>query len=91
MKQWFAMLAAVAFLALPVMVSAGEDTPIPPEANWSATPELSAGSLKQVVSTEPLQASDMPRSMVGKPSRGTLALSDEDATYQQVNRTVHDD
>jgi hypothetical protein len=38
MRQWLAIFAAVVFLALPAIVSAGEESVIPPEANWSPTP-----------------------------------------------------
>lgn len=92
MKQWLAIGAAVVFLALPIMVSAGEDTVIPPGATWTPTPPASglvAVSETRVVSTE--QASDMSRPAAMKASRGPLALSAEDAAYQQVNSTVHDD
>jgi hypothetical protein len=38
MKLWLAIVAAVTLLTIPVMVHAGEETVIPPEAQWSATP-----------------------------------------------------
>ena len=87
MKQWLAVVAAVAFLALPAMVSAGEETRIPPEANWNPIPPTPAHlmvSQERVVSTAQEQASDTPR-------RPVAALSDEDAEYQKVNATAHDD
>ena len=94
MKQWFAIVAAVLFFAVPAIVSAGEETVIPPEATWTPTPPASglvAESATRVVSTEPAQASDVPRPAAAKPGRGPLALSAADAAYQQVNSTVHDD
>jgi hypothetical protein len=86
MKQWLAMFAVVAFLMMPVLVSANDDTKIPPEANWSATPPtpgVTALSQPRVVSTEQAQASDSVRSALQQ-------AKDEDAKYQQVNRTVDD-
>ena len=91
MKQWLAIVAAVVFLALPVLVSAGEETVIPPEANWTPTPEFTGGSSKRVVSIESEQASDLLRPAAVRRHPVTLALTEEDATYQAVNRTVHDD
>ncbi|MGH8071267.1 MAG: hypothetical protein ACRERE_39765 [Candidatus Entotheonellia bacterium] len=94
MKQWLVIGAAVVFLALPVMVSAGEETVIPPEATWTPTPPTSgvvAESATRVVSTEPAQASDALRPVAVKAGRGPLALTEQDAAFQQVNRTVHDD
>jgi hypothetical protein len=87
MKQWLAVFAAVAFLALPIMVSASEETTIPPEAPWSPnppTPGLVAIPQKRVVSTEQKQASDTPRPMA-------VRVIDEDATYQMVNTTINGD
>jgi hypothetical protein len=87
MKQWLAIFAAVAFLALPVMVSASDETEIPPEANWSPTPPAPAHLLvpqERVVSTAQEQASDTPR-------RLPAWLTNEDATYKAVNATMHDD
>jgi hypothetical protein len=94
MKQWLAIVAALGFLAVPIMVSAGEETRIPPEANWTPTPPASglvAESETRVVSTEPSQASDIPRPAAVRQSRTSFSLSEEDAKYQTVNRTVHDD
>jgi hypothetical protein len=55
MKPWVAVLAAVAFFALPVMLSTADDeTNIPPEANWSPSPPAPAHLLvpePRVVST----------------------------------------
>jgi hypothetical protein len=86
MKQWLAIVAAVAFLALPAMGSAGEETPIPPEANWSPvppTPEHLAVSQKRVASIAPEQASDI----LGPAAQAR----DEDTQYRMVNSTIHDD
>ncbi|MGH8063839.1 MAG: hypothetical protein ACRERE_01115 [Candidatus Entotheonellia bacterium] len=91
MKQWLAMIAAVVFLALPVLVSAGEETVIPPEANWTPTPEFTGGSSKRVVSVESEQASDLLRPAAVRRNPVPHALTEEDATYQAVNKTVHDD
>lgn len=94
MKPWVAMVAAVVFLALPVIVSAGEDTRIPPEANWPPTPPTSglvAVPQEQVVSTAHEQASDSPRPAAMQARRGLLSLSAADAEYQRVNRMVHTD
>jgi hypothetical protein len=41
--------------------------------------------------TEQAQASDLPRPVAVRPSRGPLALGEAEATYQLINRTVHDD
>jgi hypothetical protein len=71
----------VAFLALPVMVSASEETVIPPEVNWTPIPPASE---TRVVSTEQEQASDIPRAVA-------VPASDENATYRLVNATLHDD
>jgi hypothetical protein len=87
MKQWLAIFAAVAFLALPSMVSASEETVIPPEANWSPTPPTPAHLMvpqERVVSTAQEQVSDAPR-------RSPAALSDQDAQYKAVNATAHED
>jgi hypothetical protein len=87
MKQWLAIFAAVAFLALPVMVSADDGTVIPPEANWSPTPPTPAHLMvpqERVVSTAQEQASDAPR-------RSIPALSDEDSRYKAVNDTTRED
>jgi hypothetical protein len=88
MKQWFAMVAAVALLVLPVMGSADE-TKIPPEANWSAEPPTPAHlvvSPERTVSSTSKQgqASDSPRPFSAQPN-------DEDAKYQAVNATTQDD
>jgi hypothetical protein len=94
MKQWFAMLAAVAFLALPGLVSAGDETRIPPEANWNPTPPAS-GLVEvpqgQVASMAHEQASDSPRPAAVQERRGPLSLSAIEAEYQRVNPTVHTD
>jgi hypothetical protein len=87
MKQWLAIFAAVAFLTLPAMVQASDETEIPPEANWSPTPPTPAHlvvSEQRVVSTAQEQASDTPR-------RATVRANNEDAKYQMVNSTVQDD
>jgi hypothetical protein len=87
MKQWLAIFAAVAFLALPGMVRASEETVIQPEANWSPTPPTPAHLMvpqERVVSTAQEQASDTP-------SRSTAALTDQDAQYKAVNATAHED
>jgi hypothetical protein len=94
MMQWFAMIAAVAFLTLPGMAGAGDETRIPPEAHWSATPPAPAVediSQEQVVSTEHEQATDSPRPATMQPRRGPLSLSGSEAQYQRVNPTVHTD
>jgi hypothetical protein len=86
MKRWFAIVAAVACLALPVVGSASEETVIPPEANWSPTPPTPAHlvvSQERVAST-PKQASDNSWS-------STTQASDEDSKYQAVNATTQDD
>jgi hypothetical protein len=88
MKQWLAIVAAVAFLTLPAMVSAGEETIIPPEANWSPIPPTPAHlvvSQERVVSSMPQQAQASDNSW---PSAGQA--TDEDSRYQAVNVTVHD-
>ncbi len=93
-EQWLAIVAAVVFLVVPAMVSAGEETRIPPEMTWSPTPPASGPAAvpeTRVVSTEQAQASDVPRPVIMKASPKPLALSAEDAAYQLVNRTVHDD
>jgi hypothetical protein len=87
MKQWMAIFAAAAFLALPVMVSAGDETIIPPEVNWSSTPPTPAHLMvpqERVVSTGQELGSDIPRRSIG-------ALSSEDASYNAVNDTQNDD
>ena len=87
MRQWLAIVAAPAFLALPAMGSAGEETPIPPEANWSpvpATPEHLAVSQKRVASIAPEQASDI----LGP---AAVQARGEDTQYRTVNTTVHDE
>jgi hypothetical protein len=89
MKQWFAIAAAVAFLVLPVMGSANDDTIIPPEANWSAEPPTPAHLVPSPERTASStskqgQASDSPRPF-------SAQLSDEDAKYQAVNATTQDD
>jgi hypothetical protein len=94
MKQWFAMLAAVVFLALPAMVSAGEETPIPPEANWSPippTPGVLAVTPQRVVDTTQAQASDILRPATVRAKRAPVQLSETEAKYQEVNPTVHDE
>jgi hypothetical protein len=86
MKQWLAIFAAVAFLTLPAMVHAGDETKIPREMNWSPTPPTPAhlvASEKRVVSTAQEQASDTSR-------RAAVRASDEDAKYRMVNSTVDD-
>jgi hypothetical protein len=94
MKQWFAIVAAVAFFALPVMVStADDDMSIPPEANWSPTPPTPAhllSSERRVVSTAQEQASDVAGPAAVPPSRGPLALTAQDAQYQQINFSTKD-
>lgn len=88
MKQWLAIVAAVAFLALPVMGSASEETIIPPEANWSPespTPAPLVASQERIASStsKQRQASDS-----SWPS--AVQATDEDSRYQAVNATVHD-
>jgi hypothetical protein len=94
MKQWIAMVAAVVLLALPIMVSAGEETVVPPEAGWSPTPSTPTHLMvpqERVVSTEQEQASDVSRPTALKMSRGPLALTENDGAYQVINSTVHTD
>lgn len=86
MKQWFAIAAAVACLALPVMGSANDDTIIPPEANWSPespTPAPVVASQKHIASSTPKQgqASDSSWPFTAQPGN-------EDAKYQMVNSTT---
>ena len=87
MKQWLAIVAAVAFLALPALAGADE-TRIPPEANWTATPgtpELVAVSQPRVVSSVPEPAAEtgtVPR------SRLSFSLTDADTQYKAVNETA---
>jgi hypothetical protein len=91
MKQWLAMVAAVACLTVPVLVSANDDTIIPPEATWSPTPPTPAQvmvSQERVVSTAQAQASDVSRPAAVQPSRRPLALTEHDAQYQLINRTM---
>jgi hypothetical protein len=94
MKQWFAIVAAVAFFALPVMVSvADDDISIPPDANWSPTPPTPAhllGSELRVVSTAQEQASDVSGPAAVPPSGGPLALTEQDAYYQRINFSTKD-
>jgi hypothetical protein len=87
MKHWLMIFAAVASLALPAMVGASDETDIPPEANWTATPPTPAHlavSQERVVSTAQEQASDTPR-------RSTAVATDNDAQYRAVDATLHDD
>lgn len=88
MKQWFAMLAAVAFLSVPAMVTANDEDRIPPEANWSATPptpSVIAISQPRVVSTAPEQAIE---AGAVQRSRAFFSLTEGDAKYQAVNKTT---
>jgi hypothetical protein len=94
MRQWMAIVAAVAFLALPGMVGAGDETRIPPEANWTPTPPASGAvdiPQGQVASMAHEQASDSPRPVAVQATRGPLALSATETEYQRVNPTVHTD
>jgi hypothetical protein len=92
MKQWFAVIAAVAFFALPVMVStADDDISIPPEATWSPTPPAHLLAPEpRVVSTVQDQASDVSRPAAVQPSGGPLALTEQDAQYQRINFSTKD-
>jgi hypothetical protein len=94
MQRWMAIVAAVAFLAVPGMVSAGDETRIPPEANWSPTPPAS-GLVEipqgQVASMAHEQATDSPRPATMQASRRPLSLSAIEAEYQRVNPSVHTD
>lgn len=88
MIRWIAMLAAVAFLALPIAVGAEGETVIPPEVTWSptpATPELVAVTQPRVASTAAEQATD---SGAALRSRLPVALTDQDAQYKAVNETT---
>jgi hypothetical protein len=93
-QRWMAIVATVAFFALPGMVSAGDETRIPPEANWTPTPPAS-GSVDipqgQVASMAHEQASDSPRPTPMQAAHGPLSLSATEAEYQRVNPTVHTD
>jgi hypothetical protein len=93
-QQWMAIVAAVAFLALAGMVSAGDETRIPREANWTPTPPAS-GQVEipqgQVASMAHEQASDSPRPATLQAPRGPLSLSAAETEYQRVNPTVHTD
>jgi hypothetical protein len=94
MQQWLAIVAAVVFFALPVMVSAGDETRIPPEAHWSPTPPASGPvdiPQGQVASMAHEQASDSPRPTPMQATHGPLSLSATEAEYQRVNPTVHTD
>jgi hypothetical protein len=91
MKQWLAILAAVAFLTLPAMVSADDETVIPPEANWSATPgtpEVVAVTQPRVVSTAPEQTIE-----TGAASHSALSFSfnEQDARYRAANETAKEE
>jgi hypothetical protein len=87
MKRWFAIVAAVAFLSLPVMVSADE-TRIPPETNWSATP----GTPAVVAVTQPRTVSAAPEPAIEtgavQRSRSSFYLTEQDAQYKAVNETT---
>ena len=90
MSRWFAIAAAVAFLSIPALVSADE-TRIPPEANWTATPstpELVAIPQPRVASAAPEQITS---GGYAQPDRPFLALTDQDASYQEVNATAMDE
>jgi hypothetical protein len=94
MQRWMAIVAAVAFLALPGMVSAGDETRSPPEANWSPTPPASGpGTVSQerMVSTAHEQASDSPRPATMQERRGPLSLNAAETEYQRINPSVHTD
>jgi hypothetical protein len=91
MKPWLAIVAAVACLTVPALVSASDDTIIPPEARWSPAPPTPAQAMvpqERVVSTAPAQASDVSRPAVVQPTRSPLALTAQDAQYQMINRTM---
>jgi hypothetical protein len=88
MKQWLAIVAAVAFLTVPAMVNADNETRMPPEANWSVTPgtpEVIAVPQPRVASTASEPAIDtgtVPR------SHSLVALTEADAQYKAVNETT---
>jgi hypothetical protein len=41
MRRYLAFFAVLAMLSMPLVASAGEETIIPPEANWTPTPPAS--------------------------------------------------
>ena len=88
MTKWIAMLAAVAFLALPIAVGAEGETVIPPEVTWSPTPptpEVVAVTQPRLASTAAEQGID---SGAALRSRLPVALTDHDALYKAVNETT---
>jgi hypothetical protein len=88
MKQWLAILAAVAFLTLPAMLNASDDTSIPPEANWSpipSTPEVVTVAQPRLASSLPTQLADMG---AVSPSSPSFSFTAEDAYYKAVNATT---
>ena len=85
MQRW----TAAAFLALPVVGNAEDETKFAKE--WSPTPAVSApASQEPTASLAPQRLTDVPfRSAQEAPK--PLSLSASEADYQRVNPTVHTD
>jgi hypothetical protein len=81
--------AAVAFLALPVVGSAEDETKF--EKQWRPTPAVSApASQEPTASLAPQRPTDVPFPSVNETSK-PLSLSASEADYQRVNPTAHTD
>ncbi len=89
MQQWTAVAAAVAFLALPVVSSAEDETKF--DKRWNPTPAASAPASQAPTAS---LASQRPTDIPFPPAHETskpLSLSASEADYQRVNPTLHTD
>jgi hypothetical protein len=81
--------AAVAFLALPVVGSAEDETKF--DKQWSPTPAVSApASREPTASLAPQRPTDVPFPAAQETSK-PLSLSASEADYRRVNPTAHTD
>lgn len=88
-QWWMAVAATVTFMALPVVVSAEDETRF--DKKWSPTPAVQAPAEQQpTASLAPQRPTDLPFRSAQETSKPP-SLSASEADYQRVNPTAHTD
>jgi hypothetical protein len=88
-QRWTSVAAAVAFLALPVVGSAEDETKF--DKQWRPTPAVSApASQEPTASLAPQRPTDVPFRSAQEPFK-PRSLSASEADYRRVNPSIHTD
>ena len=88
-QRWTSVAAAVAFLALPVVGSAEDETKF--DKQWRPMPAVSAlASQEPTASLAPQQPTDVPFRSAHERSN-PRSLSASEADYRRVNSSIHTD